>query len=144
MSDVEGVKERVRTYLTQQWEISIADNGVFSIPFGSTQVTVQVAAHPDAQATVVIVSASMLFYVPLVPELYRHVAIHADDWWFGHLFLVESADGTTGTVVARHLMLGDYLDKAELTYAVIGVGSSADRVDDELRTQFGGKRYEDT
>lgn len=144
MSDVALVKERVQTYLTQHGPIVIDDNGHFTIQYGSTRVIIQVVAHPDEKATAVIVSASMLFQVPLTPELYRHVATHADDWWFGHTYLVESPDGTTGTIVARHLLLGDYLDKEELMYAVSGVGNSADGADDEFQKLFGGKRYEDT
>ena len=144
MSDVALVRERVQTYLTQQGPIVIDDNGNFTIQYGSTRVIIQVVAHPDENATAVIVSASMLFQVPLTAELYRHVATHADDWWFGHVYLVEAPDGTTGTIVARHLLLGDYLDKEELMYAINGVGNSADATDEQLQTLFGGKRYEDT
>ena len=85
-----------------------------------------------------------LFEVPLTPELYKHVAIHADDWWFGHLFVVPNEETGLGTVVARHVLMGDYLDKDELLYAVKGVAGSGDDIDDRLKEQFGGKRYEDT
>ena len=144
MSDVPGVKERVQTYLTSQGEITIDDKGRFSTLVGSTRIFVEVLAHGNEKATVVMVTAPILFEVPLTPELYRHVAIHADDWWFGHLFLAENEGGATGTLIGRHTLLGDYLDKDELLYAVNGVGYSSDAADDELQKQFGGKRYEDT
>ena len=89
-------------------------------------------------------SCSLLFEVPLTPELYKHVAIHADDWWFGHLFVVPNEETGLGTVVARHVLMGDYLDKDELLYAAKGVAGSGDDIDDRLKEQFGGKRYEDT
>ena len=108
------------------------------------QRALAVVAHPDEKATLVVVSCSLLFEVPLTPELYKHIAIHADDWWFGHLFVVPNEETGLGTVVARHVLMGDYLDKDELIYAVKGVAGSADDLDDRLREQFGGKRYEDT
>ena len=144
MSDVPAVKERVQNYLTTLGPIEIDERGMFGFLSGSTHVIVQVVAHPDEKAALVVVSCSLLFEVPLTPELYRHVAVHADDWWFGHLFLIENEGATTGTLIGRHTLLGDYLDKDELLYAVNGVGYSADGADDELQKQFGGKRYEDS
>ena len=144
VSDAPGVKERVQTYLTSQGPITVDDKGRFGIDIGSTHVFVQVLPHGDEKATLVMVTAPILFEVPLTPELYRHVAVHADDWWFGHLFLIENEGATTGTLIGRHTLLGDYLDKDELLYAVNGVGYSADGADDELQKQFGGKRYEDS
>ena len=39
--------------------------------------------------------------------------------------------------------LGDYLDEEELHNAVGAVVTTADRLDDELQSRFGGKRSED-
>ena len=144
MSDVPAVKERVQNYLTTLGPVEIDERGMFGFLSGSTHVIVQVVAHPDEKAALVVVSCSLLFEVPLTPELYKHVAIHADDWWFGHLFVVTNEETGLGTVVARHVLMGDYLDKDELIYAVTGVAGSADDPDDRLREPFGGKRYEDT
>lgn len=142
--DIPGVKERVQAHLTSQSMINVDDKGRFSIAIGSTRVFVEVLAHSDGEATLVMVSAPVLFEVPLTPELFKWVALNADNWWFGHLFVSPNEAGDTGTVIARHMLLGDYLDKDELLYAVNGVGSSTDGLDEELQKQFGGKRYEDS
>ncbi len=42
-----------------------------------------------------------------------------------------------------HTLLGDYLDEEELHNAVGAVVTTADRLDDELQSRFGGKRSED-
>ncbi len=143
-ADIPAVKERVQAYLTAQGMVSIDDKGRFSLAAGSTRVFIEVLAHPNDEVCVVMCSAPVLFEVPLTPELFKYVAVNADNWWFGHLFVSPNEDGTTGTVIARHTLLGDYLDKDELMYAVNGVLHSTDSLDDELQKQFGGKRYEDS
>ena len=45
------------------------------------------------------------------------------------------------TVTFSHNLLGDYLDAEELMYAVGGVASSADELDDELVAKFGGRTF---
>jgi hypothetical protein len=38
---------------------------------------------------------------------------------------------------------GDTIDPGEFKQALIAVATTADDLDDELKTKFGGKRYED-
>lgn len=144
MSNIAGVRERVQTFLTSEGPVTIDANGRFSIRNGSTNGFIEVKAHGNGEATIVSVLAPLLFGVRLTPELYKYVALHCDDWTFGSLGLWPDETGESGMLVLRHTLLGDYLDKDELMYAVYGVLGTADDIDDELQKQFGGKRYEDT
>lgn len=138
MSDVEGVKERVQAFLASVGTVTIDRDGDFVVEAGSTRAFVTVRPHGNGEATVVVITAPVLLNVPLTPELYRHIAVNSSEYFFGHLMLIELEGKNTGLVLMRHTLLGDYLDKDELFYAVFGVASSADEVDDQLRAQFGG------
>lgn len=144
-ADVEGARARVQAYLTSEGPIQLDAGGRMSVGEGSTRVFVEVAAHSGNPVTVVMVTAPILFQVPLTPDLFEWVAFHSDDWYFGHLALWRDEDDPAkGTLLLRHVLLGDYLDKDELLYAVYGVSGTADRLDDELVAQFGGIRFADT
>jgi hypothetical protein len=44
-------------------------------------------------------------------------------------------------VFFEHALLGDFLNRKELEIAVKAVASSADKYDDEIQAQFGGKKF---
>lgn len=145
MSEVESVKQRVQAYLTSEGPVSIDAQGRFMLDFGSTRTFVEVLPHPNGKVTVVRVLAPILFRVPISPALYEYVALHADDWVFGTLGLWPSEeDPSQGMLVMRQSLLGDFLDKDELMYAVYGIGSTVDEIDDDLVVRFGGVRFEDS
>lgn len=145
MSDIESVKQRVQSYLTSEGPVNIDAQGRYSLAVGSTRVFVEVADYSNGEMSVVKVVAPILFNVPITPSLYEYVALHADDWTFGSLGLWPDGDDLQqGSLMMRHSLLGDYLDKDELLYAVYGVGSVADNLDDDLATRFGGVRFEDS
>jgi hypothetical protein len=140
MSDVAGVKERVQTFLTSLGPVQIDSDGDYVLMAGSTRTYVRIVAHNNNEATIVSVFAPILYDVPLTPELYKYVALHANDYIFGHLSLREDDGGMTGRVTMTHKLLGDYLDKEELFYAAFGIAGVADEIDDEMKTLFGGRR----
>jgi hypothetical protein len=43
----------------------------------------------------------------------------------------------------KHTLLGDYLDEEELHWALYQLLNTADKLDDELKQKFGGKRLAD-
>jgi hypothetical protein len=144
MSDVPGVRERVQAFLTSQGPVQIDERNRYGLEIGSTKVFVEVIEHPNGEATLVKLLAPILFKVPITPEVYKYVALHADDWYFGSLGLWPEESGDVGMLVMGHTLLGDYLDKDELMSAVWAVAGTADKLDDELKAQFGGLRYEDS
>ena len=136
---VEALRERVGRYvedLIGPYEVN--QRGELHFRWGSAHVFVQCQAF-GTDESVVFISIPLLFGLAPTPELFRHVALHADDWHFGHLSLTEK-DGKL-TLWFTHSLLGDYLDVEELKTAVATMASSADRLDDELKGTFGGERY---
>lgn len=140
MANVSGVKERVQTFLTSVGPVQLDSDGDFSVPAGSTRVYVRVLEHPGGEATIVSVFSIVLRDVPLTPALYEYIAVEGD-YIFGHLKLSKADDGQTGVVMMGHRLLGDFLDKDELLYAVFGVAGTADEIDDSLKAKFGGRLF---
>jgi hypothetical protein len=144
MPDIATVKEKVQAYLTSQGPVQIDSSGRYSLQWESCRVFVEVVEHPNGDVTLVKIVAPILFEVPITPDVYEYVALHADDWFFGSLGLWPNDDKSAGMLVMGHALLGDFLDKEELMYAVFGVGGTVDELDDELQAKFGGKRFIDT
>jgi hypothetical protein len=137
------LKDKVQRYLSDLvGPLQLTATGDFSFQFGSARVFVNCTAFGDAGDTVVRVTAPVLFECKPSPDLYEHVATHADDYLFGHLSVQPQHDGTV-SVMFTHILLGDFLDPEELKRAVGGVVTTADQIDDELKARFGGKRFHD-
>ncbi|MEA3502277.1 MAG: YbjN domain-containing protein [Actinomycetota bacterium] len=113
----------------------------FLVRKGSAACSIRVTEFSD-DSTLVRLGAPVLFEVPITDDLYRYVAQHSNTWRFGALGLNESDDGTT-IIDFTHTLLGDTVDEAELLWAVGAVTSTADDLDDELQSKFGGKRVGD-
>jgi hypothetical protein len=109
--------------------------------WGSVHVFVRCRTY-GKEDTVVSLSVPLLFHVPATPELFRHVAFHADDWYFGHLSVTQPDEGDDRVKLwLTHSLLGDYLDVEELKSALAALANTADGLDDELKQRFGGDRY---
>jgi hypothetical protein len=138
---VEILKEKVGRYVTDlvgPYEVN--KNGELHFRWGSAHVFLDCRTYGD-EDSVVFINIPFLFRLAPTPELFRHVAVHSDDWYFGHLSLTESSEDGKLTLWLTHSLLGEYLDVEELKTAVAGMGKTADALDDELRTKFGGDRY---
>jgi len=139
-TQVDILKDKVGRYvgdLIGPYEVDGAGDVHFR--WGSSHVFVRCAGFGE-DLSLVLVSVPLLFGVPASPELFRHVALHADDWYFGHLSATEQ-DGGQVKLWLSHALLGDYLDVEELKAAVAAVCRTADGLDDELKAKFGGVRY---
>jgi len=126
--------------LTEIGSVTVDKDGEFSFADGSTRVFIQVVEFETFN--VVQVYTPVLRQVPLTPSFYEYVALHADDYVFGNLALSKMEDGT-GFLVFAYSILADYLDFEELHRAVGAVASTGDTIDDQLKAQFGGKRFMD-
>lgn len=139
-TSVQETRERVQAYLTSAGRIEIDSDGDFTFQEGSARVFVGVAEHPNGDATIVRVFGLMVTGAKLSPELYEYVALNTDNWVFGHIALHPDDKGTA-TIVFCTRLLGDFLDKDELMYAVFGIANTADQLDDELAARFGGSVF---
>jgi Putative bacterial sensory transduction regulator len=140
-SQVDALKEKVGRYvldLIGPYEVNDRDEIHFR--WGSAHVFLKATRYGDDES-VVFISIPFLFGLAPTPELFRHVALHADDWHFGHLSLTENRDDDRLKLWLTHSLLGDYLDVEELKTAVATMAKTADQLDDELRATFGGDRY---
>lgn len=137
------LKDKVQRFLADMvGGLQLTATGDFTFQFGSARVFINCASFGPAGDTLVRVTAPVLFECKPSPELYEHIATHSDDYLFGHLSAQTQQDGTVA-VMFTHILLGDFLDPEELKRAVGGVVSTADQIDDELKTRFGGKRFHD-
>lgn len=138
--DVAATRAKVQQYLTQNFNnVNIDKDGDFSLRNGSARIIVRVWTRDDVEWTIVGLWVPLLTEVKETPELFEHIALHADDYIFGHLNAYRREDGIM--ISLNHNLLGDYLDEDELARAVGGMAGVADDIDDELRAQFGGKRF---
>ena len=51
----------------------------------------------------------LLLGVKETPQVFEHIALHADDYIFGHLNATRTDDGLL--IRMSHALLGDYLDE---------------------------------
>jgi hypothetical protein len=143
MSNLDRLRARVQGYLTAAFNsVTLDGDGDFSVRSGSARVFVRpTATGPDPDSrTVVALWTILLRGVNDTPELWKHVAFHADDFLFGHLSLKRSGDGAV-SIFFTHQLLGDYLDQAELEVAVAALVTTTDKLDDQLQARFGGTRF---
>ncbi len=132
------VKDKVQRYLTDLLgSVQVDRDGDFSLRQGSARVFVRVAPLGEDR-TFVAVWAETNLEVPPSPELYKFIAT-GNRYSFGCLRCRE-ADGKV-SVIFGHSLLGDFLDPDELKMTVVVVAQTADEIDDEIMTKFGGRKF---
>lgn len=128
-----------RTLMDEFTQVEISDSSGFTLRHESARVFIS-CVKPEGQFGVVHIEAPLLFDVPESPELFEFIALHADDYVFGHLSASRSGDHSL-VIVFSHSLLGDYLDDDELIRAVTAVLGVGNELDDTLQRQFGGFRF---
>jgi FHIPEP family/Putative bacterial sensory transduction regulator len=134
---IEETRDRVASMLAQiVGPVQVDQDGDLTFPFESTRVYVSVRPFGEASS---VVSVFAITNVGLTPSdaLAKFVATHGSDWLFGHLAMAEHEG--MARLIFNHTLLGDYLDREELEVAVAAVATTADRLDDEIKEQFGGQ-----
>lgn len=138
--DVATTRAKVQQYLTRNFnDVNIDEHSNFSLRHGSTRIFIRVISREEADWTAVNLEIPLLLHVKESPQLFEHIALHADDYMFGHLNVGRTDEGLI--VCFSHTLLGDYLDEEELCRSVAAMLTTADDLDDELATQFGGDRF---
>lgn len=140
MDHLAVTKERVKQILIEQTGNADEDSdGDIGYRNGSTVAFVRVSSWFD-EHTVVFVFSHVANNVPPSPELYEFVARRSNTFVMGHLGCTDLDDGTV-RVHFGHTLLGDYIDPPELMDALNGVLNSADELDDEIVSRFGGTTF---
>lgn len=88
------------------------------------------------------IMAVLLMKAPQNPAIYQWIATRGQEEPFGNAELYPQRDGTAA-IVYTYSLSADTLDPAELKWAVLTVALTADTLDDELKTRFGGLRHVD-
>jgi hypothetical protein len=144
MGNREAVSAKVYDILAANFDAELHDRGGYTLRQDSVQMFVYVnqwSKQPDGPVTIKF-SCPILFDLQPSPELFEHLAVHADDYLFGHLSAFSSDAGAV-TIFFTHNILGDFLDEEELTSTIRLMLGTADQLDDELKEQFGGERFHD-
>lgn len=138
MADIEVTRQRVQRMLADLFgSIEVDRDGDFTFRHGSTRVFISITDEFRGH-TLVNVRAITNLRVPPSPELFRYIATE-NNYIFGAL---RGHEGDEGVLVTfRQTLLGDTLDPEELRTAVIAVAGTADDVDDEVQSRFGGDRF---
>jgi Putative bacterial sensory transduction regulator len=135
-TNVSETRDRVASMLTDLvGRVDLLPGGDLSFQYESARVFLGVV--PNGDSTVVNIVAWTNVDLEPTPGLYQFVALHADDWVFGHLAMGESEG--LAHIGFRHTLLGDFLDEQELRTAVVAVAHTANEIDNEIKEMFGGR-----
>jgi hypothetical protein len=144
MSLVDTVKGKVQRMLTEELgSIKIDRDGDFIITHESAIVFVSVFAFNDKEDSDIVIrcTSPMIKDAPLTSELTKWVAIEGQRFSFGSCNLNPNEDGTTAWIYFRYAIVGNDLDSNELISAVYRTVFTANQLDDELKSKFGGKLF---
>jgi hypothetical protein len=137
MGEIAVVRDKVQTYLRELvGRFEVDEDGDYSFRDGSARLFVSVSEL--GERAVVDIWSILALDVPESPELYEFVA--TTSYRFGSLLARKQDDGKL-RVLLTHSLLGDFLDPDELKMAAVMIGTTADDVDDEVRSRFGGVRF---
>lgn len=139
MASTEEVRARVRRILHNKLGLLKTQGDDLFVQHGSTGC--RVTFHEVGRVTLVNLSAPILFDLPLTPALYEEVARRTGKFRFGSICLREE-DGK-GNLFFEGALVGDTLEEDELMFPLVAIVTTADRLDDEYRSRFGGRRLED-
>jgi hypothetical protein len=150
MATVDETMMKVQRLLTGPMGLEIGLKGdLFTVRFTDASTAVHVRVRDwgkDSEGqprSLVLVSAPILREVPPSPALFEWVARNGGTRWFGHVEVYDDREPGKVSLFFSHTLLGDYLDEKELAAALWGVLQGADEWDDQLKAQFGGKRWID-
>ena len=144
MATVSQVQKKVQSILsTELGSVKVEADGDIRIDYESTSVRIAVEQYGDnPDETVVEITGVLSFETPASPKLYKWINDRNASIKFGTIYHLDGAKGGT-LVLLQYSILGDFLDPEELLNAVRVVALIANKLDDEVIEEFGGKRVAD-
>jgi hypothetical protein len=144
MATVSQVQKKVQSILsTELGSVKVDADGDIRIDYESTSVRIAVEKYGDnEEETVVEITGVLSFETPASPKLYKWINDKNGLIKFGTIYHLDGAKGGT-LVLLQYSILGDFLDPEELLNAVRVVVLIANKLDDEVIEEFGGKRVID-
>jgi hypothetical protein len=144
MATVSQVQKKVQSILsTELGSVKVDADGDIRIDYESTSVRIAVEKYGDnEEETIVEITGVLSFETPASPKLYKWINDKNGLIKFGTIYHLDGAKGGT-LVLLQYSILGDFLDPEELLNAVRVVVLIANKLDDEVIEEFGGKRVID-
>ncbi len=128
------LRKTIESYLTEA-NIPFTDRGArVSVRHGSCAVFIKPTEWQGGH-TIVELLAPVLSHVDCTEGLLKELNDQNMRLYFGKAYWHDH------TVWIAHNLLGDHVDRDELIAAVGMIVSVADRIDDELKSRFGGTRW---
>ena len=141
MAKEKQVHEKIQRMLANRFgSVKIDKDGDFVVKNESAITFVSAIQWNDDQ-TIVQIKCPMLVDVPITAELTRWIAVEGQRFLFGRTYLNPNEDGKAGWVYFQHNLLGDDLDEPELMDALDAVALTSNKLDNELKTKFGGELF---
>jgi hypothetical protein len=144
MATVSQIQKKVQSILsTELGSVKVDADGDIRIDYESTSVRISVEQYGDnAEETVVEITGVLSFETPASAKLYKWMNEKNATIKFGTIYHLDGSKGGT-LVLLQYSILGDFLDPEELLNAVRVVVIVANKLDDEVINEFGGKRVAD-
>lgn len=141
MSSVAKVQKKVLDILSSEFgSVNVSSDGSIRIAHESTMVTVDIEEWINGQ-TVVEIAGVIARDSKSNSAVYEWVNERNITLKFGSIVHIPAE--TKNITVLKHSLLGDFLDPAELTNALLAVVFVADELDDQFISKFGGERFID-
>jgi hypothetical protein len=144
MSNVTAVQQEVGEVLVSEMGLDgvrASASGGLTFKVDGTDVLIDVfdRGTDGAAGTVVSIYAPVGAEVPITPELLGWVAQQSGAWIFGHVVVAPDADAPERCFLTMsHNLLGEFLNRVELSSVVIAVASSAAELTRQVESRFGG------
>lgn len=135
-SRVEDVQKRIEEILGASGYPFTIEEGRVRVDRGSSAVFIE-ARHWQERYTMVELLSPVLAEVELSEALLTRLNELNEKLYFGKGYWRHNV------VWLAHNLLGDRLDSEELIASVGLMAVAADRLDDELKKQFGGRRFKE-
>jgi hypothetical protein len=138
---VEATRERIDRFLRDVLgQVATDDQGDFMVDVGPATVWVRPVPWTHDR-TLVNIWAVTNVGVRVDAELARFLLTTNATWPVGGFRLVQHPDGSE--VVMAHSLLGEYLNRAELDFAVSAVASATERFAPTIKERFGGTLFKE-
>lgn len=131
------LKSTIAQYLQESFGSFLRDqDDNFILQAGSARIIISPLDWIEGQTLVRVVALVNMGGGP-VEELSKYLIAENLKLIFGKF----SLEPVAGMVFFEHTLLGDFLNRKELEIAVKAIASTADKFDDEIKAQFGGKKF---
>lgn len=141
-SRVDEVQRQVEEMLAASGYPFKVEKGRAQVERGSAAVFIRAREWHNGQDTIVELLVPVLQGVPESAGLLRRLNEQNRDLYFGKAYW-QPTERDGGEVWLAHNLLGDDLRHEALIAAVGMLAVVADRLDDELKKEFGGRRWKE-